>query len=141
MHYTCEIQKIILTHFSAKHPGFGLGVDLDQDGRRADQQHHQIGDAQVHQENVGAVAHILRLEYHNRHHHVTDDTQTHDNDTEHYGGRPDVAGEDGRTVVGDVGRVRVIVQQIGRGGVEEIGGGGVRVQEQGGRIERRRCRC
>jgi len=48
-------------------PGLRAGVDLHEDGGRADEQHQQVGDAQVGEEDVRRVAHILRLHNHDGH--------------------------------------------------------------------------
>lgn len=39
------------------------GVDLDEDGGRAYQEDAEVGHAQVHQEDVRAVSHVLTPEY------------------------------------------------------------------------------
>ena len=42
----------VLTHLGAEDPGLGLGVDLDEHGGRADEQHHEVSDAEVGEEDV-----------------------------------------------------------------------------------------
>lgn len=56
-----------LTHLVAKYPGLRASVDLHEDGGRADEQHQQVRDAQVGEEDVCRVAHILRLHNHDGH--------------------------------------------------------------------------
>lgn len=85
----------VLTHLFAKDPDLGGRVDLDEHRGRAHEQHHQVGDAQVHEEDVGRVAHVLALEDHHRHHDVADDADAEDHDAEDHGGGADVVGEDG----------------------------------------------
>lgn len=48
-------------------PGLWAGIDLHEDGGRADEQHQQVGDAQIGEEDVSGVAHILGLDNHNGH--------------------------------------------------------------------------
>jgi hypothetical protein len=86
---------VVLTHLLAKDPDLGGRVDLDEHRGRAHEQHHQVGDAQVHEEDVGRVAHVLALEDDDRHHDVADDADAEDDDAEDHGGGADVVGEDG----------------------------------------------
>ena len=80
----------VLTHVFPEHPGLRLGVDLDEYGGRADEEDHEVGDAEVHQEDIGRVPHVLGLEYDERHHDVADDSDAEDEDAEEHGGGADV---------------------------------------------------
>lgn len=90
-----EQQGVVLTHLFAKDPDLGGRVDLDEHRGRAHEQHHQVGHAQVHEEDVGRVAHVLALEDDDRHHDVADDADAEYDDAEDHGGGADVVGEDG----------------------------------------------
>lgn len=85
----------VLTHLLSQDPGLRLGVDLHQYRRCANQQYHQVGDAQVHQEDVGRIPHVLRLEDHDGHHDVAGHTDAHDHETKDHGRDPDVPRDDG----------------------------------------------
>ena len=85
--------QVVLTHFLAKHPGLGFRIDFHQHRGRADKQDHQVGHAEVHQEDVGGVPHVFCLEYHNGHHHVAHDSDPQDNETEHHRRDADVSRE------------------------------------------------
>lgn len=56
-----------LTHLVSQDPSFRLCVHFDQNGWRADEQHEQVSDAQIGQENVCGVSHVLCLQYHDGH--------------------------------------------------------------------------
>lgn len=84
----------VLTHLLSQHPGFGLGVNFYENRRGADQQHHQVSHAEVHQEDVGRTAHVLCLENYYRHHDVSGHADPQDHETEDHGRDPDVARDD-----------------------------------------------
>lgn len=56
-----------LTHLMAQYPGLWPGVNLHENGGRADEEHQQVGNAQIGEEDVRGVAHILRLHNHDGH--------------------------------------------------------------------------
>lgn len=72
-----------LTHVFAHLPGLRFGVDLHQDGGRADQQDHQISNGEVHEEDVGGVTHVLRFENDAGDHDVPEDPDAEDDGAEH----------------------------------------------------------
>ena len=103
----------VLTHLLSQDPRLWLGVDLYQNRRRTHQQHHQVRYAEVHQEDVGRIAHVLRLEDHDGHHDVPGDADAHDHEAEYHGRNPDVPRDDGH--LGAVPKplnVRAVREQI-----------------------------
>lgn len=67
---TYEVEYLfvyILTHMLAERPDLRPGIDLYQHGRRADHEYAEIGDAQIHQEDVGAVPHVFAAQHDQRH--------------------------------------------------------------------------
>lgn len=62
-----QTQTGTLTHLMAQYPGLWPGVNLHEDGGRADEEHQQVGNAQIGEKDVCGVAHILRLHNHDGH--------------------------------------------------------------------------
>lgn len=62
-----KLNQALLTHLVTQNPGFRLRVDFDEHSGRTNQQHQQISYAQVCQEDVRWVPHVLCLEYYDRH--------------------------------------------------------------------------
>lgn len=58
---------IVLTHLLSQDPSLRLSIHFHKDGGSADEQHEQVGNAQVREEDVGGVPHILRFDNHKRH--------------------------------------------------------------------------
>ena len=88
-----KVRKRWLTHLLPQHPRLRARVDLHEDRGRAHQEHHEVREAQVDEEDVGRVAEVLGLEDDQRHHHIADDADAHDDDAEDHGGGADVPGE------------------------------------------------
>lgn len=55
-----------LTHMFTQRPDLRARVDLYQHGRCANDEHAEIGDAEIHQEDVGAVSHVLTTQHDQR---------------------------------------------------------------------------
>ena len=62
-----------LTHGFAEVPNAGRGEQFDVAGGQADEDDEQVGQRQVHQEDVGRVAQVLAVRDHDRHQHVAGD--------------------------------------------------------------------
>ena len=88
-------EHAVLTHLLSQDPRLWLGVDLNQNRRRTDQQHHQVRYAEVHQEDVGRIAHVFCLEDDDGHHDVPGHAYAHDHEAEDHGRDPDVPRDDG----------------------------------------------
>lgn len=71
----------VLTHGLAQQPRFRPRVQLDQHGGHADDEHEQVGNRQVDQEQVGRVPQILGLDDDERHEQVAADTNGEDDQT------------------------------------------------------------
>jgi len=89
------IVHAVLTHLLSQDPRLRLGVDLHKHRRSTHQQHHQVRYAEVHQEDVGRIAHVLRLEDHDGHHDIPGHADAHDHEAEDHGRDPDVPRDDG----------------------------------------------
>lgn len=82
---------MVLTHLLAHDPGLGFGVDLDQNCGGTNQQDHHVSHTQVHQEDVGRIAHVLGLQDHDGDHDVAGDSYPQDHGAEDHGRDPDVS--------------------------------------------------
>lgn len=118
--YILRIVKILLTHLLSQHPRLWFGVDLHQYSRSADQEHHEVRDTEVHQEDVGGVPHVLGLHDDQGHHDVADHADAEDDDAEDYGGGADVRGEHGVLEVRAIGGVGGSGDRVGGTVDEEI---------------------
>lgn len=119
-----------LTQLFPKHPSFRSRIHLHQNRWGAHQKHHQISHAQIHQKYIRTVPHILRLEYNNWHHHITHHPQTHNHYTQHHRSCSDISWKYRMigTIIENETRIRRVHHVYGgRGCIEVVGGGGVRI--------------